>query len=280
MSPQSSLLPQMKELVLNQGFYMRKRIDWIDSDEDEGKKDDIDDDKSIDLEMTDDEEMDDEFVHGFGDQFLKLTSDTSLIGTVKDTTDTKIYSLLDIKIQSEVPHIQSPYPLQQLFYPPPSVSTIPPVLHQTTTPIHAPPFTTEASTITIVVPESDALTIFQLRVAKLEKGVFELKKIDHSVEALATLKSKIGDDLQKCASDIRKIKREQAERQKIPKYTIKSTDKATLKEYDQKSTLCQTMNENKSFNRNHANHASYHALMEALREDENDMDKGVVDTVM
>ncbi|GKB14403.1 hypothetical protein Tco_0848326, partial [Tanacetum coccineum] len=48
---------------------------------------------------------------GFGDQFLKLSSDTSLIGTIKDTTDAEIKSLLDIKIQSEVPHIQSPYVL-------------------------------------------------------------------------------------------------------------------------------------------------------------------------
>ncbi|GKF24172.1 hypothetical protein Tco_0076494, partial [Tanacetum coccineum] len=42
---------------------------------------------------------------GFGDQFLKLSPDTSLVSTVKDTTDAKINSLLDIKIQSEVPHI-------------------------------------------------------------------------------------------------------------------------------------------------------------------------------
>ncbi|GJS58364.1 hypothetical protein Tco_0653148 [Tanacetum coccineum] len=39
------------------------------------------------------------------------------------------------------------------------------------------------------------------------------------------------------------------------------------------------MHENKSFNRNPANHRLYHALMEALIEDENAMDKGVVDTV-
>nr|GEV06760.1 hypothetical protein [Tanacetum cinerariifolium] len=76
------------------------------------------------------------------------------------------------------------------------------------------------------------------RVVKLEKDVSKLKKIDHSIEALATLKSqvpnvveyylgsKIGDDLQK----IYKIKREQAEKQKMQKYTIKSTDKATIKE--------------------------------------------------
>nr|GEU75219.1 hypothetical protein [Tanacetum cinerariifolium] len=39
------------------------------------------------------------------------------------------------------------------------------------------------------------------------------------------------------------------------------------------------MHANKSFNKNHANHRLYHALMEALIEDENAMDKGVANTV-
>ncbi|GJS83666.1 hypothetical protein Tco_0750207 [Tanacetum coccineum] len=51
--------------------------------------------------------------------------------------------------------------------------------------------------------------------------------------------------------------------------------KVTLKEYDQKSALYQTMYANKSFNKNSANHKLYHALMEALIKDENAMDKGV-----
>ncbi|GJX84517.1 hypothetical protein Tco_0335291 [Tanacetum coccineum] len=288
----------------------------------------------------------------FGDQFLKLSSDTSLIGTVKDTTDTEISSLLDIKIQSEVPHIQSSSmlkvpvsvisepsvltPIQETpsaapvtTLPPPSVSTIPPApLQQSTSPIPLPPIITDALTITIVVSKSNALSVVQLRFANFEKDVSELKKIDHSAKALATLKShvptviekylrsKISDDLQKVlqrhtadliqkysvkpapesskiqtptinleqeseksASEILKIKKEQAKKQKMPKYTIKSTDKATLKEYDQKNAFYQTMHENKSFNRNPANHRLYHALMEALIEDENSMDKGVVDTV-
>ncbi|GJY21724.1 hypothetical protein Tco_0394290 [Tanacetum coccineum] len=289
-------------------------------DEDDKKKDDADDDKSIDLEMTDDEETDDEFVHGdeqvnndegeemtnakveesgkgdaeisnvakadaekieeikgdvkkaelpptssslfvssgFSDQFLKLSSDTSLVGTVKDTTDDEINSLLDIKIQSKVPHIQSSY-----------VLTIP------------------------------VLVIYEpvLRVANLKKDVSELKKIDHSVKVLATLKSQVPivpapesskiqkptNDLkqesEKSASEIRKIKRKQAKKKKMLKYTIKSTNKAALKEYDQKSALYQTMHKNKSFNKNPPNHALYHALMKALIKDENAMDKGVADTV-
>ncbi|GKC29899.1 hypothetical protein Tco_1037193 [Tanacetum coccineum] len=187
----------------------------------------------------------------------------------------------------------------------PSVSTIPTApLPQTTTPIPTPPITIDTPTITIVVLESDALSVVHLRVAKFEKDVSELKKIDLSAEALAALKtqvpsvidnylgSEVGDlpkkqtptvDLEqkskKIPLEILKIKKEQAEKQKIPKFTIKSTNKATLKEFDMKSALYQTTHVNKSFNRNSANHRLYHALMKALIEDENDMDKGVADTV-
>ncbi|GJS60831.1 hypothetical protein Tco_0655615 [Tanacetum coccineum] len=191
----------------------------------------------------------------------------------------------------------------------------------------SPPITTDAPTIIIVVPESDALTVVQLRVAKIEKDLSELKNINLSVEALATLKtqvpsavdnylgSKVGDvfqkELKKHTADliqkyslqqipelpknqtpivdleqesekspleILKIKKEQGEKQKMPKFTIKFTDKAALKEFDQKSALYQTMHANKSFNRNLANHRLYHALTEALIEDENAMDMGVADT--
>ncbi|GJS25883.1 hypothetical protein Tco_0486503 [Tanacetum coccineum] len=151
---------------------------------------------------------------GFGDQFLQLSSGSSLMSTVKDTTDAEINSLLE------------------------------------------------------------------LRVAKLEKDVSKLKKIDLSTEALAALKtqvpsivdnylgSKVGDtpttdleqESEKTPLEILKIKKKQAEKQKMSKFTIKSTDKASLKE-------------------NPANHRLYHALMEALIEDENAMDKEVADTV-
>ncbi|GJU82904.1 hypothetical protein Tco_1285269 [Tanacetum coccineum] len=255
-----------------------EEIDCIDSEEDDEKKDDTDDDKSIDLEMTDDEETDDEVLQGneqvnndedeemtnaeveesgnggeeedtdaakadvkktegtnddskkaelpptssilsisscFGDQFLKLSFDTSLIGIIKDTTDAEISSLLDIKIQFEVPHIQS---------------------------------------------------------SSVLKPALESSKIQ-------TLTINLEQESEKSASDILKIKKEQAEKQKMPKYTIKYTDKAALKEYDQKSALYQTMHENKFFNRNLANDRLYHALMEALIEEENAMDKGVANIV-
>ncbi|GJU99132.1 reverse transcriptase domain-containing protein [Tanacetum coccineum] len=44
---------------------------------------------------------------GFGNKFLNLSFDTSLICTIKESVDTEINSLLDIQIQQEVPHFQS-----------------------------------------------------------------------------------------------------------------------------------------------------------------------------
>ncbi|GJX12304.1 hypothetical protein Tco_0204062 [Tanacetum coccineum] len=260
----------------------------------------------------------------FINQFLKLSSDSSLVSSVKDTIDSEINSLLEVKIQSEVPHTQSPSmlsvpvsvisepiiltPVQEsplivtvTTLPRPSVSTPPLIPQQTTTPIPTPPTTTNAQIITTIVSESDALSVVQLRVAKLEKDMSKLKKIDLSAKTLVPLKtqvpsvvdnylgSKVGDkqtptvDLEqgseKSASEILKIKKEQVEKQQMSKFTIKSTNKAALNEYDLKSALFQSMHTNKSFNRNLANHRLYHALMEALIEYENAMDKGVVDTV-
>ncbi|GJR20478.1 hypothetical protein Tco_0969005 [Tanacetum coccineum] len=181
---------------------------------------------------------------GFGDQFLKISSDTSLLGNIKDT--------IDPLVLTPIPETPSVAPTTTLL-PRSFVSTIPPIPHQTIAPI-----TTNAPSITTTVPESNALIDVQLRVEKLEKDVSKLKKIDHSTKALATLKlqvltvvehylgSKISDDLQKIqkptvdpeqeskktASEIHKVKKELAEKQKMLKYSIKSTNKAALKEYD------------------------------------------------
>ncbi|GKC26164.1 hypothetical protein Tco_1033458, partial [Tanacetum coccineum] len=242
---------------------------------------------------------------GFGDQLLKLSSDSSLVSTVKDTTDSEINSLLEVKIQSKVPYTQSPSMLTTATtLPPPFVSTTPSVPQQTKKPIPIPTIITDAPTVTTAVLESEALSVVQLRVANLEKDVSDLKKIDLFAESLAALKTQVPSvvdnylgskdrDLHKkltptvdleqgsenSASEILKIKREQAEKQQTPKFTIKSTDKAALEEYDLKSALYQSMHANKSFNRNPANHQLYYALMKALIKDENTMDKGFADTI-
>ncbi|GKC53123.1 hypothetical protein Tco_1075868, partial [Tanacetum coccineum] len=168
--------------------------------------------------------------------------------------------------------------------PSPLVTPIISSVQQTPTPIPTPTITTDAPTVTTAIPESNALTAVELRVAKLEKDVPELKTVDHSTEALSILKSQVPSvvdnylgskfsesskkqtptvDLEqgseKSALEILQIKREQAEKQQKPKFTIKSIDKATLKE-------------------NPANHRLYHVLIELLIEDENAIDKGVADT--
>ncbi|GJY40087.1 hypothetical protein Tco_0427357 [Tanacetum coccineum] len=197
----------------------------IDSDEDEEKKDDTDDDKSIDLEMTDDEETDDEFVHGVeqvnDDEDEEMTNaevEESGNGDEENTDAAKTNARKTEEVKDDAKKAKLPPTSSSLSVssvppvttlPPPSVSTIPPLPHQTTTLIPTPPITTKSPTITIAVSESDALTAVQLRVAKLEKDVFELNKIDLSAKAFATLKSqvpnvvdeylgsKLGDALQK-----------------------------------------------------------------------------------
>ncbi|GJU50125.1 hypothetical protein Tco_1219680 [Tanacetum coccineum] len=302
MSPQSSLLPQVKELVLSQGFPMRKRfllkqmlylsedlnkkseyseddhgddeeVDWIYSNEDDEKNDDDEDEEMTNAEVkesgngneeiTDAEKTDAKKTEEVNDNAKKAELPPSS-SSLSVSSDVEINSLLDIKIQSEVPHIQpppvltvpisvisepsvlTPIPKTPLvaptitLLPPLFFSTIPPVLLQTTTPIPTPPITTEAPTITTVVPESDALIVVQLRVAKFEKDVSKLKKIDHSTDDLAFLKSQVPTvkysmkpvlkpskihtstsnlepESEKSASEIRKIKKEQAEKQKMPK---------------------------------------------------------------
>nr|GEW95030.1 hypothetical protein [Tanacetum cinerariifolium] len=238
----------------------------------------------------------------FGDQFLKLSSDTSLVSTVKDIIYAEISSLLDNKIQYEVPHIQSPFVLRVpvcviskptvltlvqktslaapiTTLPLPSVSTTPSVPQQTTTPIPIPPIITDTPIITTTILESDALSDVQLRVVKLEKICLSSRILITLLKLLLLSSPKFQCQLLSLALEILKVKREQAEKQQTPKFTIKSTDKAAHKEYDQKSALYLTMHANKSFKRNPANHKLYHALMEALIEDENAIDKGVADTV-
>ncbi|GJZ20348.1 hypothetical protein Tco_0556938 [Tanacetum coccineum] len=362
MSPQSSLLPQNVKYSEEDKLETKRRTDKADVADEEGMimSEMHQDANYLKMLKTESEEVniynyktscDGEVIDQPKDRCLKRLEAKDDANTVKDTIDTEINSLLEVKIQSEVPHTQSPSVLSvpvsviskptvltlvqespliatATTLPPPSVSTTPFVPQQTTTLIPTITITTDAPIITTVVSEFDALYVVQLRVAKLEKDVSDLKKIDLSAEALAALKtqvpsvvdnhhgSKVGDVFQKemkkhtadliqkyslqqipelpkkqtapvdlkqgsekSASEILKIKREQAEKQQTPKFTIKSTDKAALQEYDLKSALYQSMHVNKSFNKNPANQRLYRALMEALIEDENIMDKGVADTV-
>ncbi|GJX54128.1 hypothetical protein Tco_0282497 [Tanacetum coccineum] len=70
---------------------------------------------------------------------------------------------------------------------------------------------------------------------------------------------------------------EQAGKQIESQYIIKSSDKAALKEFDQKRALFETMTASKTFNKYPKHKALYHALIESILADEDAMDKGVAD---
>ncbi|GKG34430.1 hypothetical protein Tco_0437126 [Tanacetum coccineum] len=70
---------------------------------------------------------------------------------------------------------------------------------------------------------------------------------------------------------------EHARQQQVPKETITSFDTSALEEFNQKTTLFQTMTNSKSFNKIPKQRALYHALIESILEDEDAMDEGVAD---
>ncbi|GJR67256.1 hypothetical protein Tco_0013321 [Tanacetum coccineum] len=96
---------------------------------------------------------------------------------------------------------------------------------------------------------------------------------------LPGLESIQNQESEKSPKEIIIIKKEQGEEKQDLNYSIRSTDKVDLEEFDLKSALFKHMNKIKSANRNPANYHLYHALMEALIADEDAMDKEVKDKV-
>ncbi|GJU00282.1 hypothetical protein Tco_1110620 [Tanacetum coccineum] len=182
-----------------------EEIDWVYFDEEEEKKDDADDDKSIDLKETDNEETKDEFVHSdeyVNDDVDEEMKDVEVAETRKgdeEITDTiphiqsksilivHVLVISDPTVLSPIPEIPIDAPAITL-PPPPSVTTITYVLQQTTKPISTPPITTIASAVTTV---PDPLPAIVQRVSIIEKDVQELKEDDHTTTLLASLRSKI-----------------------------------------------------------------------------------------
>ncbi|GKE40700.1 hypothetical protein Tco_1464105, partial [Tanacetum coccineum] len=200
--------------------------------------------KSINLEKTDDELTDDEFMHVNDEEDEEMTNaetrngdeeiteaakaDADKTKEAKDDikeakfpplsssllvySDVEINSLLDVQIQQEIPHIQSPSVLTvpvsvisepsvltpipetpsvapaTTLLPPPSVVTMSHVLLQTTTPIPTPPITTEAPPVTTIPYPLPAII---QRLFVLEKDVQELKEVDNTTTIRALLRSEI-----------------------------------------------------------------------------------------
>ncbi|GKD24980.1 hypothetical protein Tco_1231194, partial [Tanacetum coccineum] len=253
-----------KEVIEDEGDdHVRDTQDADDetkSDEDETYKYKIHVRNEEDVEMKDNEVVESD--KGFGDQFLKLSSDSSLVSIIKDSADTDVSSLLDIPIQQETPQTQS-------------ISTEDSRISDSRD--------NQSSTYTRNFVDSYLDTkvgdVYQKELQKHTADLIHKYSLQHLPELTKKPTPTTEQESEKIHSKILKIKKEQVESQKNPQFTIKSTDKEALEEYDLKSNLYQSLHANTSFNKNPANNWLYHALMEALIKDENAIDKGVADIV-
>ncbi|GJR51658.1 hypothetical protein Tco_1402179 [Tanacetum coccineum] len=213
--------------------------------------------------------LDDTF--NFGDQFLydKPTEDDQEKSKVREESDSTIPDPSHQTVTSTPPVIA---PFTDVSSSKPSLLVTP------------PPINTEATTITTSLPEITPFIALQLRVARLEQEMSEVKKTDHSADVVASIKSQVPmasvkiKNLKK-SQEIIRAKREQGEEKQDLTYSIRSTNTVDLEEFDLKSALFKHINKIKSANRNTTNYHLYHALMEALIADEDAMDKEVADKV-
>ncbi|GKB04376.1 hypothetical protein Tco_0832519 [Tanacetum coccineum] len=203
------------------------KLDDEEKDDKERDAKDEGDDHISDIQDTNDE--DDEIKSDEDDIYkykIPKADDEKTLEVKDDAKKTKLPpTSSSLSFLTPVQETSSATPVTTL--PPRSISTTPPVPQQTTTLIPTPPITTDAPIITTVVYKSDVLSVVQVRVARLEKDVSKLKKIDLSIEAFAALKtqvpsvvdhylgSKVGDvfqkDLKKHTTDI------------IQKYSLQQT---------------------------------------------------------
>ncbi|GKD29517.1 hypothetical protein Tco_1240295, partial [Tanacetum coccineum] len=171
--------------------------------------------------------------YNFGDQFLydKPTEDDQEKSKVREDSDSTI-----------------PDPSHQ------TVTSTPPVIAPFTDVsslkssflVTPPPINTEATTITTSLPEITPFIALQLRVARLEQEMPEVKKTDHSADVLASIRSHIptaidnylgtklddallkNQDSEKSLKEIIKAKKEHDEENQDSTYSIRSNDKVDL----------------------------------------------------
>nr|GEX81152.1 retrovirus-related Pol polyprotein from transposon TNT 1-94 [Tanacetum cinerariifolium] len=231
MSPQSSLLPQVKELDDKDGDADDEGDDHIsdtqdDDDEDVETEFDVDEiykykihvPKDVDAEMAktktvehENKEMDVitdaakpdvkrvlSVSFGFGTHFFDGYSHP----TRNSSFDIYLTGVLKDTAEADVSslmdiHIQQETPqiqslsVQKFPLLSPHVTPTISTVQQTSTPVPTPPITTDAPIITTDVLESDVIFDVQLKVTKLEKDVSKLKKIDLTAKALAALKTQV-----------------------------------------------------------------------------------------
>ncbi|GKC32891.1 hypothetical protein Tco_1040185 [Tanacetum coccineum] len=116
--------------------------------------------------------------YNFGDQFLyeKPTKDDQEKSKVIEESDSTMPNPSHQTVTS-TPLVIAPF--TEFSYPKPSSLVTP------------PPINTEATTITTSLPEITLFIALQLRVARLEQEMPEVKKTDYSADVLASIKSQV-----------------------------------------------------------------------------------------
>nr|GEX09685.1 hypothetical protein [Tanacetum cinerariifolium] len=218
----------------------------------------------------------------YGNQYLNLSFNASLVGIIKETINVEINSLLDIQIQQEIPSVLLAPLLDVL------VSVIP--LQTTTiTPLTTPLTTRPIPTLSIIcivtnttptVP--DLLPAVVQRVSTSEKEVKKVKQVDLSIAVLASVRSHVPLVVDKylgstLGDTLQKVKHKQATKEKLPEYSSTPYDQQANEQHKQKDILFKMMMSSKSYERHPAYKALYDALLESIFVDENDMDRLVVD---
>ncbi|GJR32936.1 hypothetical protein Tco_1109168 [Tanacetum coccineum] len=213
--------------------------------------------------------------YNFGDQFLydKPTEDDQEKSKVIEESDSTIPDPSHQTVTSTPPVIA---PFTDVSSTKPSSLVTP------------PPINTEATTITTSLPEITPFIALQLRVARLEQEMSEVKKTDHSADVLASIKSQVPTVVDKYLGTklddalLRSLERHTADL--IKKYSELPGPESVKNQESEKSPkeiirIKREQGEEKQEStysiRNPANYHLYHALMEALIADEDAMDKEV-----
>ncbi|GJU10997.1 hypothetical protein Tco_1133393 [Tanacetum coccineum] len=279
------------DVILDWGSEQESEYSGEDQDDD-----DADDDKSINLEKTDNEETDDEFMHS--EEYIQdddeETDDELVHGDeqVNDDEDEKMTNAEDAdtgnsdeeindaaKADAErqkkdtffcvEPLVLTPIPETPLaapattLLPLPSVSIIPPVLLQSTTPIITPPITTEAPPV-IMIPDPLLQVDYKEMIEESVQAnlINEVKNqlpkfLPNVVFYLATpvIQSTINKALEKTLTTL-------AQSSSLAQSFLKATE--SLSEYELKTILFEKMDKSCSYLKHDKHQVLFDALLNSM----------------
>ncbi|GJS78026.1 hypothetical protein Tco_0727907 [Tanacetum coccineum] len=185
--------------------------------------------------------------------------------------DTEVISMLDINVQHEVPHTSSLLTIH--------VSIIPEknVVNQSKT-VTTTPAPTISSLLSSFYPALQQIaSIPTLITTAATTSVTAVPKSETLVDALYKVLKKHDADIIKEFSIPKEIV-ERLTKQYLPQQRTEKSIKEIRKiKLEHKTALFKTMTKTKYFKKNPKYRALYHALMQSIIEDENVMEKGVVD---